>query len=163
MSTLYRFAEAAYWQRPDGGPLIVPIFTKTKTGAGKEKVFGIDYLNYLARINTIKGYTHIISPTYGPSRGLRANGKKIRMVMAVYPGPDNYVLIEEIVGNWGIVAGFPENRIPSMSYTHEDHPWLIHRVYGSNQKGTAARLKDEIMVPVMSSGRYIQMKWLTKG
>lgn len=165
MGLLYKFSPAAYWYRPAGntsGPLITPMFKKMKTGSGKEKVYGEDLLRYLAAINSAKGYAHIISATYGPSRGLRAKGKKIRMVMAVYPGPDNLVMIERVIGNWGIVQGLDEDKIPARNITHDTHPHLIHRVYGSNRIGTAVRLKDDIFMPVLSSGRFIQMKWLER-
>ena len=165
--TLYKFSREAYWYRPAGnssGPLIIPMFTKMRTGSGKERNYGDDFLAYLKRLNSDPdSYKHIVSATYGPSRGIRKNGK-LRLVMAVYPGPgiENLVMIKDVIGKWGVVEGFQEDRIPSMSITHESQPWLIHKVYGSNRKFTAQALKDEIFVPVMSDGRFIQMKWLER-
>ena len=166
MGVLYRFSPEAYWHRSTSGtsgPLVTPIFKKMKTGSGKEKNYGDDFIAYLKRLNPDpSAFAHIISKDYGPSKGIRKNGK-IRMNMLVYPGPDNYVLIEKIIGNWGIVAGLDEDKIPAMKYTHDTHPWLIHKVYGSNKKGTAVLLKDTMYLPILSSGRFIQMKWLMKG
>lgn len=167
MGSFYKFSSEAYWDRPDGGPLIIPIFSNMKTGSGKSLVLGIDYIECLRRLNPDdNGFKHIISPTYGPSRGLNKKGTKIRMVTAVYPGPDheNIVQISRLSpsGKWGMVVGLPEHKIPSKNYTHETHPHLIHRVYGSNHKGTSVLLEDVILVPVLSNGRWIQMKWLEK-
>lgn len=169
MSTLYKFSRAAYWCRPDEGPLIVPIFPRPQAGAEKEKTFGSAFVNYLEWLNSPKGFAHIVSPTYGPSRGMKVLkiGKKIlsrriRLVMAVYPGPDNFVSISSVQGDWGVIDGCAESKIPSRNLTHASAPWLIHKVYGSNPKETAVLLKDDIFVPVMSTNRFIHMSWLER-
>lgn len=168
MGLLYKFSPEAYWFRKAGktsGPLVTPIFKKMKTGSGKERMYGDDMISYLKWLNTDNAFAHIISPTYGPSKGIRKNGK-LRLNMLVYPGPDNLVMIGDIFKKgkdwWGVVEGLDEDMIPSRNVNHDDYPHLIHRVYGSNRIGTAVRLDCNIYMPVLSSGRFIQMKWLER-
>lgn len=169
MGALYKFSLAAFGYRPAGktsGPLVTPTHTKAKRSSSKEKNYGDTMIQYLKWLNPAPdSFKHIISKDYGPSKGIRKNGK-LRMNMLVYPGPDNYVMIGEIIKKgkeyWGQVEGLDEDMIPARNITHDTHPHLIHRVYGSNKKGTAVRLKDEMFIPVLSSGRWIQMKWLEK-
>ena len=169
MADLYIFSPLAYWYRKAGntsGPLIVPTHCQMKASSSKEKVYDERMLRWLQTVNTEDAYKHIISPTYGPSRGLRSNGKKIRLVMAVYPGPGNanMVMIKSISpnGRWGVIEGFDEDVIPALNITNATHPWLIHRVYGSNKKGTAVLLKDPMYLPIILNNRFIEMKWLSK-
>lgn len=169
MGDLYVFSPLAYWFRKAGntsGPLIIPTYEKMKASSKKEKVYDERMLRWLATANSPKAYAHIISPTYGPSRGLRSKGKKIRLVMAVYPGPGdaNKVMIKSISpnGRWGVIEGFDEDVIPALNITNKTHPWLIHRVYGSNKKGTAVLLKDAMYLPIVLNNRFIEMKWLVK-
>ncbi len=166
---LYIFTEAAYDYRKAGttsGPLVIPLYTRMARGSGKEKMYGQDMINHLIYMNpSEKSQKHIFSKDYGPSKGFRKNGK-LRLNMLVYPGPgdENQVLIDWIspTGKWGRVVGLDENKIPAKNITHDTHPWLVHRVYGSNKVGSAVLLKDVMYLPVLSNGRFIEMKFLKR-
>lgn len=169
MGEPYIFSPLAYGYRKAGntsGPLIIPTHSKMKASSSKEKVYDERMLRWLQTVNSPDAYKHIISPRYGPSRGLRSKGRKIRLVMAVYPGPgnSNKVMIKSISpnGRWGVIEGFDADVIPALNITNESHPWLIHRVYGSNKIGTAVLLKDAMYLPIVLNDRFIEMKWLIK-
>lgn len=162
--TLYTFSSEACKQVVRGGAICPTIIrhypTRKANNESKTIALGIDWLRYLRRINTLKAYKHIIDKAWGPSKGINKQGKLI-FISLLYPGPDNFVNVLEVVGAWARIETLPVDRIPDGSITHETHPWLIHRVYMMNGKGEWRTPSNSPNVPIISNG-WVQLKFLQK-
>lgn len=159
---LYTFDKAAFWKRPGEGPLVIPTYDNPRIGESKESALGDNWITYLKRLNPDKtAYRHLVSPDYGPTKGFNKNCK-LRFIHLVYPGPGNVVMIDKVVGEWGLLRTLPMDRPPSLQYTWNENPHLIHKVYGSNGHWTASLLEHAPYVPILGDSRWIDMKWLTR-
>lgn len=159
---LYAFNKLANWQRPAGGPLVIPTYDNPRIDESKESALDERWISYLRKLNPDKtAYRHLVSPDWGPTKGFNKNDK-LRFIHLVYPGPGNVVQIDRVDGEWGLLRTLPMDRPPSLEYTNISNPHLIHKVYGSNAHRTAVLLEHAPYVPILGDSRWIEMKWLTR-
>jgi GH25 family lysozyme M1 (1,4-beta-N-acetylmuramidase) len=166
---LYVFTRDAYWLRPDGGPLITPTFSETKTSSKKEILLNASWTNWIKTqlSNSAKAYEKIVSKYWGPSKGFNNNGLLV-FNSSVYPGR-NVVKIKKILTGidgqkWGEVECIPMSAGIPANVNYLDKPHLVHTVYGSNSKWSWFSLgADAPKVPILQDDtpKYVEMKWLT--
>jgi GH25 family lysozyme M1 (1,4-beta-N-acetylmuramidase) len=161
-SGLYVFARAAYWARPNGGPLVTPNYNVTKTSGDKDVVIRQDLIDYLKLTNSAKAYEKIVAPDWGPSKGFNKNGLIINNL--IYPGRNLVWILKTMTGidgeKWGQLESLPV-AVPGPEINYKDTPHLVHTVYGSNTKWTWFDLAFAARVPIMGDGpRYVRMEWL---
>ena len=74
MGLLYKYSAKAYGYRPAGktsGPLIIAMHTRAIKASSKEIMLPPEFIAYLYRLNPDPGaIKHILSKSYGPSRGI---------------------------------------------------------------------------------------------
>jgi hypothetical protein len=162
MTELYRFSREAYWERPRGGPLVTPTFDNPRKDDSKESALDFRWIDYLQRLNPdYKAFEKLIAPDWGPTKGINKNGK-LRFIHLVYPGYGNYVEIIRIENGFGMLRSLSLTSIPNMIHNWISSPNLIHKVYGSNGKGTPDLLSHAPYVPVLGDSRWVEMKWLER-
>src|SRR5574343_603629 len=149
---LYAFNKLANWERPAGGPLVIPTYDNPRKDESKECAIGQEWIAYLKRLNPDKtAFKHIVSEDYGPTKGYNAHGK-LRFNLLVYPG--NVVSIDKVVNGWGLLNTLSMNVPPSLSVNWKDHPHLIHKVYGATRNGGIQNLPHAPYVPVLGNSRW---------
>lgn len=154
---LCSFTPKARNERPGEGPLVIPNYKYPKPGE-KEEPLGKIWVDYLKLLNPDpKAQNHLFSEDYGPTKGFNKNNKLI-WIHLTFPG--NVVMIDKILGNYARIVSLNTSQIPDLSINYFDHPHLIHRVFGSNSKKSIVSLSHAPLVPILSNGRWIDVRYL---
>ncbi len=155
ISGLYGFTSINYWERPGGGPLVLPMSRVLSLGDNMSQYDWTFLKPIITKLNPTNpaAVSMISAPDWGPSKGL--DGNLIKWIALLWPGR-NVVRITEIVEGWGRVDGCPLSSAGTLNAA--DNPDLVHMVYDYHPTNGWGERAKPVYVPILEGPWWVDMR-----